>query len=97
MKKYNVLIADKALRDMEAIYQHIALELLSPETAIRQYNRIADFILSLETMPDLLGYVHVPKYAEIDNQPERLFQISLGTDCGVIHSQLEVFFAERIN
>jgi plasmid stabilization system protein ParE len=48
MEKYNVLIADKALRDMENIYQYIAEELLSPETAMRQYNRIADSILSLE-------------------------------------------------
>jgi hypothetical protein len=34
MKKHNVLIADKAFRDMEAVYQHIALELLSPEIAM---------------------------------------------------------------
>jgi hypothetical protein len=52
MKKYSVLIADKALRDMEAIYQYIALELLSPEIAMRQYNRISGSILSLEAMPE---------------------------------------------
>jgi plasmid stabilization system protein ParE len=52
MKKYNVLIADKALRDMETIYQYIALELLSPDVVMRQYNRIANSILSLEAMPE---------------------------------------------
>jgi plasmid stabilization system protein ParE len=62
MKKHNVLIADKALRDMEAIYQYIALELLSPDAAMRQYNRIADSVLSLETMPERIKIM--------DPQPE---------------------------
>jgi plasmid stabilization system protein ParE len=62
MKKYNVLIADKALRDMETIYQYIAQELLSPDAAMRQYNRIADSILSLETMPERIKIM--------DAQPE---------------------------
>jgi plasmid stabilization system protein ParE len=62
MKKYNVLITDKALRDMETIYQYIAGELHSPETAMRQYNRIADLILSLEAMPERIKIM--------DPQPE---------------------------
>ena len=51
MKHYDVLISDKANNDMEAIYAYIAETLLSPVTAARQYDRIADAILSLETMP----------------------------------------------
>lgn len=50
--RYNVKITDKALADMEAIYQYISEELKSPASAIRQYNRIADGILSLDMFPE---------------------------------------------
>lgn len=33
------------------MYNYIALELLSPENAMGQYNRIADEILTLDTFP----------------------------------------------
>ena len=49
--RYNVKITDKALADMEAIYQYISEELKSPASAIRQYNRIADGIRSLDMFP----------------------------------------------
>ena len=52
MKQYIVEITAAALADMEEIYNHIAYVLLSPENAMRQYNRIADKILSLESMPE---------------------------------------------
>lgn len=52
MKQYEVLISDKASEDMEAIYNYIADKLLVPATAAKQYDRIADAILSLETMPE---------------------------------------------
>jgi toxin ParE1/3/4 len=42
MKKYKVQITDKALTDMEKIYKYIAEHLQAPETAMGQYNRIAD-------------------------------------------------------
>lgn len=42
MEKYEVNITDEALGDMEKIYEYIAFELLSPENAMGQYNRIAD-------------------------------------------------------
>ena len=42
MKQYRVLITDEALNDMESIYEYIAEELLAPDTAMGQYNRIAD-------------------------------------------------------
>jgi hypothetical protein len=45
--------------------RHIAEELLSPETAMRQYNRIADSILSLETMPERIKIM--------DTEPENSF------------------------
>lgn len=51
MKVYNVSISDKALADMDGIYNYIADVFMSPETAAEQYDRIADGILSLNFMP----------------------------------------------
>lgn len=47
MKQYQVKMTDKALADIEAIYQYIAESLQAPDTAMKQYNRIADGIESL--------------------------------------------------
>ncbi len=52
MKKYSVQVTDEAIADMEQIYNYIANQLLAPENAIGQYNRIADAILSLDQLPD---------------------------------------------
>jgi len=51
MKKYEVLISDKADQDMDSIYNHIAEVLHEPVIAVNQYDRIADAILTLEQMP----------------------------------------------
>ena len=51
-KSYTVEITEEALDDMEQIYQYIAENLLSPENAIGQYNRIADAILTLDELPE---------------------------------------------
>ncbi len=52
MKKYKVTISDPAIEDMEEIYHYIAYTLLAPESAISQYNRIADAILTLKELPE---------------------------------------------
>ena len=52
MKQYKVESTREALRDMEHIYNYIAIDLLAPENAMGQYNRIADEILSLDTFPE---------------------------------------------
>ena len=52
MKQYNVKITSKALADMEAVYDYIADELLNPDAAMGQYNRIADIIESLKVFPE---------------------------------------------
>ena len=52
MKHYEVVISGKALDDMETIYHYIAETLLEPAIAAKQYDRIADAILSLEEMPE---------------------------------------------
>lgn len=52
MKQYTVQITDKALVDMEEIYTYIAEQLLAPESAIGQYNRIAEAIQNLNVFPE---------------------------------------------
>ena len=63
MKKYRVKITGKALGDMEAIYDYIASNLQSPDTAMGQYDHIASAIESLDTFPD--------RCKLFDSEPER--------------------------
>lgn len=63
MKQYTVEITDEALADMEQLYAHIAYTLQAPENAIGQYNRIADEILKLDTLPE--------RFRIMDSEPER--------------------------
>ena len=67
MKEYKVDITKEALSDMEAIYEYIANELLAPEYAIGQYNRIANAILKLSDFPE--------KYRVMRSETERLREI----------------------
>lgn len=62
MKQYKVEITGEALKDMESIYNYIADELLSPENAMGQYNRIATAILTLDAFPE--------KYRVLEFEPE---------------------------
>ena len=52
MKQYKVQITDKALADMEEIYNYIAIQLQAPENAMGQYNRIAKAIEELSIFPE---------------------------------------------
>lgn len=52
MKQFKIQITDKALSDMEEIYNYIAKQLQAPEAAMGQYNRIADAIETLDTFPE---------------------------------------------
>lgn len=52
MKRYTVKITDKALADMEAIYNYIAIQLQASENAMGQYNRIAEAIEGLNIFPE---------------------------------------------
>ena len=63
MKLYNVEITDEALSDMDEIYYYIAVQLQAPENALGQYNRIAENILLLNTMPE--------RYPIIESEPEK--------------------------
>ena len=63
MREYPVKITEKALGDMDGIYEYIAVNLQSPEKAKGQYNRIADRILELGFFPE--------KFRLVDFEPER--------------------------
>ncbi|MCD8160361.1 MAG: type II toxin-antitoxin system RelE/ParE family toxin [Clostridiales bacterium] len=63
MKQYKVEITNQALRDMEAIYHHIATVFHAPDTAMKQYDRIAGAIETLEQLPE--------RCRLMDSQPER--------------------------
>lgn len=62
MKQYTVEITDEALADMEQLYNHIAYILRAPKNAIGQYDRIADEILKLNTLPE--------RFRIMDSEPE---------------------------
>ena len=63
MREYPVKITEKALGDMDGIYEYIAVNLQSPDNAKGQYNRIADRILELGFFPE--------KFRLVDFEPER--------------------------
>lgn len=62
VKYYIVQITDKALADMEDIYEYIALRLQAPDNAIGQYNRIAEAIEGLNAFPE--------RVRVMDSEPE---------------------------
>ncbi|MCR5112816.1 MAG: type II toxin-antitoxin system RelE/ParE family toxin [Acholeplasmatales bacterium] len=63
MREYPVKITEKALGDMNGIYEYIAVNLQSPENAMGQYNRIADCVLALGFFPE--------KFRLVDFETER--------------------------
>lgn len=64
MKQYVVRITDKALADMEEIYNHIAIQLQASENAMGQYNRIAEAIEGLHVFPERIKLM--------ESEPERI-------------------------
>ena len=62
MEEYIVKLTAEASKDMEQIYDYIAWSLLAPESALNQYNRIAEAIekyhaklLILDPMSSYIG------------------------------------------
>lgn len=58
---YNVVYSPEALSDLKDIYAYIAQELLVPNTAQNQVNRIRKEIRALDFMPS--------RYAPVDWEP----------------------------
>lgn len=63
MQEYFVQMTKEALRDMENIYNYIATVLMSPDTAMDQYDRITQGIMSLCQLPERIKIM--------DSEPER--------------------------
>ena len=63
MNEYEIRITHRALADMDMIYDYIAHNLQAPDTAAKQYDRIADGIMSLNIFPE--------RCKLFDSQPER--------------------------
>lgn len=63
MKHYTVEITNEALADMDQLYNQIAYVLQAPENAMDQYNRIADAILTLDTLAERIRIM--------ESEPER--------------------------
>ena len=51
MDEYRVSMTDRALHDLDAIYEYIAKTILEPETALSLVDEIEKGINSLDTMP----------------------------------------------
>lgn len=51
MEKYKVIILKSALNDIEKIYEYIAYDLLSPNSASKITNHIFESISKLQTFP----------------------------------------------
>ena len=65
MKKYKVKISSLALRDMEEIYGYISEQLGSPTTAMKQHERIAEAIESLNVFPERFQVIDmIPKQSK---------------------------------
>ncbi len=60
MQRYQVEITNEALEDMEQLYEYIADILRAPETAMKQYNRIADEIMKLDIYPERFRLIELP-------------------------------------
>ena len=52
MKRFDIEITHEAIKDLERIYLHIDNNLLAPEKASGQYERITQKIMKLDTMPE---------------------------------------------
>lgn len=51
MDKYKIKVHPKAIRELDSIYEYIANEIMAPENAKGQVDRIKKAILSLDTFP----------------------------------------------
>ena len=59
--KYKIDITARAKSDLRGIYEYIALELLAPENAAGQLDRLEESIMGLDSMP--------MRFMEYDSEP----------------------------
>lgn len=68
---YNVVYSPQALNDLKDIYAYIAQELLVPDTARNQVNRIRKEIRSLDFMPSRYALVDWEPWKSMGMRPAR--------------------------
>ncbi len=73
---YKVIITEKADDNLRGIYEHIAFELLSPDNAAGQLDRLEEHIIGLEEFPEKFrSYEREPWHSRglrampVDNYP----------------------------
>jgi plasmid stabilization system protein ParE len=65
MIEYEVNLSEQAAKDMTDIYDYIATSIGMPQTAMEQFNRIADAIETLSQFPERIKVMHDPKRTTI--------------------------------
>ena len=76
MDKYKVLINQKAIKDLDSIYEYIAKEKFSPKNARGQADRIKEAILKLDTFPQSHQRRLEGRYAEKGYRQLAIFRIN---------------------
>ena len=58
---FDVQISEQADNDLRGIFEYIAFELLAPENAVGQLNRLEDAISKLDNMPEKFRRCQLPR------------------------------------
>ena len=66
---YEIELSKQADADLRGIYEYIAFELLSPDNAARQLDRLEEHIAGLEDFPERQSKVILTKKAFDDKLP----------------------------
>ena len=80
---FEVKITEQAEEDLRGIFEYIAYEIKSPESAAGQLDRLEERILALETMPDRYRvYAEEPWYSRgLRVMPVDNYLVFYITDC----------------
>ncbi|MGN0427477.1 MAG: type II toxin-antitoxin system RelE/ParE family toxin [Agathobacter sp.] len=95
---YEIITTDQAEADLRGIYEYIAFDLLSPDNAVGQLDRLEEHIIGLEKFPEKFRpYEKEPWYSRglrvvpVDNY--LIFYIS-DKDAGIV-TVVRVIYAGR--
>ncbi len=64
MTEYEIIISEQAAKDMNDIYDYIYSVIGMPQTAMEQFNRIADAIETLSQLPERIKVMEDAKRPE---------------------------------
>ena len=78
MTEYQIIISEQAARDMSDIYEYISNTIGMPQIAMRQFNRIAEAIETLNYFPERVKVMMDSK------RPEKQFRQLLVNNYSII-------------